>query len=79
MATGPASLRLGVPSGGLVRTYDALTAPRPTRTTVLRRRLYALSVRLRWHPHWTRTAAVPAARAELRRQTRQLRALEGAR
>ncbi|MCX5357598.1 hypothetical protein OG864_02430 [Streptomyces sp. NBC_00124] len=60
------------------RTYDALAAPRPARTTVLRRRLYALSVRLRWHPYWTRTVAVPMARAELRRQG-QLRALEGAR
>ncbi|MCX5357612.1 hypothetical protein OG864_02500 [Streptomyces sp. NBC_00124] len=61
------------------RAYDALAAPRPARTTALRRRLYALSVRLRWHPYWTRTAAVPAARAELRRQGRQLRTLEGAR
>jgi hypothetical protein len=61
------------------RTYDALAAPRPARTTALRRRLYALSVRLRWHPYWTRTAAVPAARAELRRQARQLRTLESAR
>ncbi|MDT7847348.1 hypothetical protein [Streptomyces justiciae] len=45
----------------------------------LRRRLYALSIRLRWHPYWSRTAvAVPAARAELRRQGRELRALERA-
>ncbi|MEU9917610.1 hypothetical protein [Streptomyces sp. NPDC051001] len=56
------------------RTYDALAAPRPARTTVLRRRLYALS-----HPYWTRTAAAPAARAELRRQARRLRTLESAR
>ncbi|MEU5893597.1 hypothetical protein ABZ835_43290 [Streptomyces sp. NPDC047461] len=61
------------------RTYDALAAPRPARTAALRRRLYALSVRLRWHPYWTRTAAVQAARAELRRQGRQLRTLEGGR
>jgi len=57
--------------------YDALAAPRSARTTVLRRRLYALSVRLRWHPYWSRPAlAVPTARAELRRQGRELRALE---
>ncbi|MER6188124.1 hypothetical protein [Streptomyces sp. NPDC001652] len=62
------------------RTYDALAAPRPAYTTALRRRLHVLSVRLRWHPYWSRTAvAVPAARAELRRQGRQLRALEGVR
>ena len=62
------------------RTYDALAVPRPARTTVLRRRLYVLSVRLRWHPYWSRTAvAVPAARAELRRRGREQWALETAR
>ncbi|NNN34423.1 hypothetical protein HLK59_29500 [Streptomyces sp. S3(2020)] len=62
------------------RTYDALAVPRPARATVLRRRLYVLSVRLRWHPYWSHTAvAVPAARAELRRQGRELWVLEGAR
>ncbi|MFE2586101.1 hypothetical protein [Streptomyces sp. NPDC059378] len=41
--------------------------------TVLRRRLYALSARLLWHPYWSRPAvAVPDARAELRRQGRAL-------
>ncbi|MDR6974379.1 hypothetical protein J2X68_001057 [Streptomyces sp. 3330] len=55
------------------RVYDALAAPRPAHVTVLRRRLYALSVRLRWHPFWSqRTVAVPAARVELRRRGRAL-------
>ncbi|MER5602991.1 hypothetical protein [Streptomyces sp. NPDC002265] len=55
------------------RTYDALAVPRPARTAVLRRRLYALSIRLLWHPYWLRLAiAVPAAREELRRQGRAL-------
>ncbi|MPY36840.1 hypothetical protein FNH09_38175 [Streptomyces adustus] len=55
------------------RTYDALAVSRPARTAVLRRRLYALSARLLWHPYWSRPAvAVPAARAELRRRGRAL-------
>ncbi|MFJ9634971.1 hypothetical protein ACIRU8_45500 [Streptomyces sp. NPDC101175] len=55
------------------RTYDALAAPRPARTTALRRRLFVLSSRLRWHPYWTHSAtAVPAARAELRRRGRTM-------
>ncbi|MFJ6947376.1 hypothetical protein ACISU4_22465 [Streptomyces wuyuanensis] len=31
-------------------TYDALAAPRPRDTTVLRRRVLLLSGRLWWHP-----------------------------
>ncbi|MEU1183664.1 hypothetical protein ABZ464_39750 [Streptomyces sp. NPDC005820] len=55
------------------RTYDALAAPRPARVTALRRRLHALSVRLRWHPYWSReVVAVPTARSELRRRGRAL-------
>ncbi|MCA1221929.1 hypothetical protein [Streptomyces sp. 8L] len=53
-------------------TYDALAAPRPRDTTVLRRRLLRLSVRLWWHPYWQTAPAVPvlAARCELRRLAR---------
>ncbi|MEV5010381.1 hypothetical protein [Streptomyces sp. NPDC055692] len=54
------------------RTYRALAAPGPTRTTELRRRLQWLSVRLLWHPYWTGPGCMPAARAELRHQARAL-------
>ncbi|MGW3835834.1 hypothetical protein [Streptomyces microflavus] len=51
-------------------TYRALAAPRPRRTTELRRRLMALSVRIYWHPFWsTPDGWSPAARVELRRLT----------
>ncbi|GED90815.1 hypothetical protein TNCT6_79000 [Streptomyces sp. 6-11-2] len=52
------------------RTYEALAAPDPTRSTVLRRRLQWLSIRLWWHPYWTGPGRMPAARAELRDQVR---------
>lgn len=52
------------------RTYEALTASDPVRTTVLRRRLQWLSVRLWWHPYWSGPGRTPAARAELRDQVR---------
>ncbi|MER5194083.1 hypothetical protein ACWD3J_38870 [Streptomyces sp. NPDC002755] len=52
-------------------TYRALAAPRPCNVTALRRRLLRLSVRLWWHPYWTR-AEVPAGREELRRRGRSL-------
>ncbi|MEG9551675.1 hypothetical protein V5N34_26740 [Streptomyces baarnensis] len=49
-------------------TYRALAAPRPRRTTELRRRLLMLSVRIHWHPFWSTPASwTPAARVELRR------------
>ncbi|GAA3754041.1 hypothetical protein [Streptomyces tremellae] len=51
-------------------TYDALAASRLRDTTVLRRRLLRLSVRLWWHPYWQMAPAVPAARCELRRLPR---------
>lgn len=38
--------------------YRELAAPRPRHTTVLRRRLLKLSVRIQWHPFW---ATLPAA------------------
>ncbi|MEU1932448.1 hypothetical protein ABZ516_34495 [Streptomyces sp. NPDC019826] len=48
--------------------YRELAAPRPRHTTVLRRRLLVLSVRIQWHPFWsTPSGRVPAARVELRR------------
>ncbi|MGW4629720.1 hypothetical protein [Streptomyces rubiginosohelvolus] len=51
-------------------TYRALAAPRPRRTTELRRRLLLLSVRIHWHPWWSTPAGwSPAARVELRRLT----------
>ncbi|WP_203184040.1 hypothetical protein [Streptomyces pratensis] len=51
-------------------TYRALAAPRPRRTTELRRRLLALSVLIHWHPFWsTSPGRTPAARVELRRRT----------
>ncbi|MFD4974827.1 hypothetical protein [Streptomyces sp. NPDC058424] len=55
------------------RTYQALAASGPARTTELRRRLQWLSVRLLWHPYWTGAGRMPAARAELRDQARFLR------
>nr|WP_079073821.1 hypothetical protein [Streptomyces sp. Root1310] len=55
------------------RVYDALAALRPAHVTMLRRRLYVLSVRLGWHPFWSqRAVAVPAARVELRSRGRVL-------
>ncbi|MET8347357.1 hypothetical protein [Streptomyces microflavus] len=51
-------------------TYRALAAPRPRRTTELRRRLLALSARIYWHPFWATPAGrTPAARVELRQRT----------
>lgn len=44
---------------------QALAAPRPRDTTVLRRRLLRLSLRLWWHPYWQTVPWVPAAHAEL--------------
>ncbi|MCM2412160.1 MULTISPECIES: hypothetical protein [unclassified Streptomyces] len=53
-------------------TYRELAAPRPRRTTALRRRLLALSVRLQWHPFWsTPPGRGPGARVELRRLARR--------
>ncbi|WP_030186983.1 hypothetical protein [Streptomyces sp. NRRL S-813] len=54
------------------RTYEARAAPGRTASTVLRRRLYWLSVRLWWHPYWTGPGRMPAARTELSRQARVL-------
>ncbi|MEU2770804.1 hypothetical protein ABZ628_29280 [Streptomyces diastaticus] len=51
-------------------TYDALAAPRPRDTTVLRRRLLLLSGQLWWHPYWMTVPSLPAARSELRRLVR---------
>ncbi|MFJ9656187.1 hypothetical protein [Streptomyces microflavus] len=51
-------------------TYRALAAPRPRRTTELRRRLLALSARIHQHPFWATPAGrTPAARSELRQRT----------
>ncbi|MEH0415958.1 hypothetical protein [Streptomyces sp. B21-083] len=50
--------------------YEALAEPWSRDTTVLRRRLLLLSVRLRWHPHWKSVPSVPTARTELRRLAR---------
>ncbi|MFD6275503.1 hypothetical protein ACFWFI_08020 [Streptomyces sp. NPDC060209] len=48
--------------------YHELAAPRPRRTTALRRRLLVLSARVQWHPFWsTPPGRIPAARVELRR------------
>ncbi|MFF4866784.1 hypothetical protein ACFY3J_34850 [Streptomyces sp. NPDC001231] len=52
------------------RTYEALAAPDRARTTMLRRRLQWLSVRLCWHPYWSGPGRMPAARAKLRDQVR---------
>lgn len=50
-------------------TYRALAAPRPRRTTELRRRLLALSVRIHWHPFWSTPAGrTTAGRVELRQR-----------
>ncbi|WP_329625845.1 hypothetical protein OG357_38065 (plasmid) [Streptomyces sp. NBC_01255] len=38
-------------------TYEELARPGTARTTVLRRRLLALSGRVYYHPYWARTAA----------------------
>ncbi|MFB9639645.1 hypothetical protein [Streptomyces spiralis] len=54
------------------RTYQTLAVPDPARTTVLRRRLQWLSVRLWWNPYWTGPGRVPAARTEPCRQARVL-------
>ncbi|MEU1519442.1 hypothetical protein ABZ490_46240 [Streptomyces sp. NPDC005811] len=55
------------------RTCDVLGASRPAEVTVLRRRLYALSVRLGRHPCWSGEAvAMSVARSELRRRGRVL-------
>ncbi|MFJ8026049.1 hypothetical protein [Streptomyces sp. NPDC096311] len=54
------------------RTYDALAAPRPVANTVLRRRLLMLSARLWWHPFWSGSGRMRAARMELRSQARAL-------
>lgn len=50
--------------------YRALAAPRPRRTTELRRRLLHLSVEIHGHPFWATPAGrTPAARVELRQRT----------
>ncbi|MEU9530583.1 hypothetical protein AB0D58_35180 [Streptomyces sp. NPDC048210] len=60
-------------------TYRALAVPRPRRTTELRRRLLALSVRIHWHPFWsTPLGRTASARMELRRRTGGGRRVEGA-
>ena len=52
-------------------TYQALAAPHPRYSAVLRRRLLRLSVLLHTHPFWSTTpGGVPAARVELRRRAR---------
>lgn len=52
-------------------TYQALAAPHPRYSAVLRRRLLRLSVLLHTHPFWSTTpGGVPAARMELRRRAR---------
>ncbi|MGW6286963.1 hypothetical protein [Streptomyces sp. NPDC055107] len=57
----------------------ALAEPRPRHTTELRRRLLHLSVRIHWHPFWsTPDGWTPAARVELRRQTREARRADAA-
>lgn len=59
--------------------YRALAVPRPRRATELRRRLLMLSTRIEWHPFWsTPDGWTPAARVELRRQTRQNRQADAA-
>ncbi|MFI7292115.1 hypothetical protein ACIBRY_36610 [Streptomyces anulatus] len=60
-------------------TRRALAAPRPRHATELRRRLLHLSVRIHWHPFWsTPDGWTPAARVELRRQTRADRRADAA-
>lgn len=59
-------------------TYQALAEPRPRDTTVLRRRLLRLSVRLWWHPYWETAPSVPAARSELRQMARARGAVRAA-
>ncbi|WP_405848514.1 hypothetical protein [Streptomyces sp. NBC_01518] len=54
------------------RTYAALAVPTPVHATALRRRLYALSGRLLFHPYWSSSRRLPGARVELRRQARAL-------
>ncbi|MFJ7948839.1 hypothetical protein ACIQ6K_35200 [Streptomyces sp. NPDC096354] len=52
-------------------TYRALTTSGNRHTTILRRRLLDLSVRIWWHPFWaTVPSNAPAARMELRRLAR---------
>jgi hypothetical protein len=53
-------------------------ASRPHGTTVLRRRLLRLSVRLCWHPCWETVPSAPAARFELRQMTRAQGAVRAA-
>ncbi|MEU6300281.1 hypothetical protein [Streptomyces erythrochromogenes] len=54
-----------------LRTYDELAqVPAGGGTTVLRRRLIALSGRLYAHPHWTAPAGWRAGGVELRRAAR---------
>ncbi|MGW5930896.1 hypothetical protein ACWF2L_32380 [Streptomyces anulatus] len=53
--------------------------PRRRRATELRRRLLMLSTRIEWHPFCsTPDGWTPAARVELRRQTRQDRRADAA-
>ncbi|MFF8381577.1 hypothetical protein ACF07V_36380 [Streptomyces sp. NPDC015661] len=47
-------------------TYAQLANVGNGSTTVLRRRLLRLSVRLWWHPYWATPAGGPAARVALR-------------
>lgn len=46
-------------------TYEELARPHPTDITTLRRRLIHLSVKVYFHPFWTRHAEPSAGRADL--------------
>lgn len=51
-------------------TYAELASAGTGSTTVLRRRLLRLSVRLWWHPFWETAGAGPGARVALRELVR---------
>ncbi|MFF1900804.1 hypothetical protein [Streptomyces sp. NPDC058228] len=53
-------------------------APCPPGDTALRRRLLRLSVRLWWHPYWSASRSVPAARTGLRQPARSGEAVRSA-
>ncbi|MET9925789.1 MULTISPECIES: hypothetical protein [unclassified Streptomyces] len=58
---------------------ETVIAPRPRRTTELRRRLLLLSVRSHWHLFWSTPAGrTPAARVELRQRAADGRRARGA-
>jgi hypothetical protein len=60
----------GAGTGGRPFGTPLGTAPAGTRTTVLRRRLVRLSVRISSHPYWaTLPGTAPAARMELKEMT----------